>query len=234
MKQTLAITACALALPGLALAATRPYEAGTFDEVSVAAGVDVDITVGPTRSVVAETRSSSFDDLRISVQGRTLRIDRTPRSWFSNWFSWNRTRYQVHVATPALRALTASSGSDVDVKGRLAGDFSVTASSGSDVEVAGIGGGNVKVNSSSGSDVELAGSCIALDAEASSGSDLDAKDLRCENVSLQVSSGSDISVAATKRVSGRASSGSDVVVHGKPALVQVEKSSGADLTVRDQ
>jgi hypothetical protein len=89
----------------------------------------------------------------------------------------------------------------------------------------------VKATSSSGSDLDIAGSCLSLEAAASSGSDLDADDLKCESVTVQASSGSDVSVAATKRVAGRASSGSDVVVRGRPAQVQVEKSSGADLSV---
>lgn len=233
MKPILAITACAFALPGIALAATRTYDMGAFEAVSVAAGVDVDITLGPTRSVIAETRSDSFDDLRISVEGNVLHIDRAPRRWSFNWFTGNRRNYHVHVVTPALHSLTASSGADVKVKGNLDGDFTVTASSGSEVGVSGIRGGNVRATTSSGSDINIAGSCISLEATASSGSDLDAEDLLCENVSLQTSSGSDVSVAATKRVTGRASSGSDVSVHGRPALVQVEKSSGADVSNRN-
>lgn len=232
MKQLLAITACVAALPGVALAATRAYETGAFDGVSVAAGVDVDITVGTTQRVTAETNRGDFDDLRIALDGKVLRIDRKPLSGFFNWFG-GRPKYKVHVATPALHFLAASSGSDVTVKGIPEGDFTVTASSGSDVHVTQLKGGNVRVTSSSGSDLDIAGSCIALEATASSGSDLHADDLRCESVTVESSSGSDVSVAASKRVSGKASSGSDVVVRGRPAIVQVEKSSGASIALRD-
>jgi hypothetical protein len=233
MKRMLAVTACAIAMPGITLAATRTYDTGAFDAVSVASGVDADITMGSSHSVVAETRSGSFDDLRIAVEGKVLRIERAPRSWFANWFTWNHQNYKVRVVTPTLHSLTASSGADVKVSGNMEGDFTVAASSGSDVEISQLRGGNVKATSSSGSDLELAGSCISLDIEASSGSDVDADDLRCENVTVHTSSGSDVSVAASKRISGQASSGSDVVVRGRPALVQVEKSSGADVTLRD-
>ncbi|HXC58160.1 MAG TPA: head GIN domain-containing protein [Steroidobacteraceae bacterium] len=232
MKRVLAITACALALPGIAVAATRPYDTGAFEAVSVATGVNVDITVGSIRSVVAETTWGSFDDLRISVENGVLHIDRAPRSWLSTLFS-GRRHYQVHVVTPALHSLAASSGSDVKVKGNLQGDFTITASSGSDVGVSEIRGGNVRATTSSGSDIDIAGSCLSLEINASSGSDLDAEELQCESVTLQISSGSDVSVTATKRVTGKASSGSDVTVHGRPAIVQVEKSSGADVAVRN-
>jgi hypothetical protein len=227
MKSIFAIAACAFTLPGVALAATRTYEMSPFEGISIAAGVDARVTVGPTQSIVAETWSNNFEDLRIAVEDHVLRIDRSPRSWFSNLFFGNG--YTVHVVMPALHSLTASSGSDVSVKGNLEGDLSITASSGSDIDVAQIKGGDVKVNASSGSDLDISGSCVSLDAHLSSGSDLRAKNLKCENVTLQTSSGSDVSVHATKRVVGKASSGSDVLVRGKPALVQVETSSGADV-----
>jgi hypothetical protein len=230
MKRIFVITACAFALPGVALAATRPYETGTFEKVSVAEGIAADITMGPTRSVVAETKSDSFDDLRISVKDNVLQIDRPARSWFS---FGQHTSYQVHVTTPALHSLAASSGAEVTVKGAFEGDFAVTASSGSDVHVSQVKGGKVSVSTSSGSDISIAGSCVSLEAQASSGSDLDADDLKCENVSLQASSGSDISVAASKGVTGHASSGSDVRVVGKSSTVQVDKSSGAHVVVKE-
>jgi hypothetical protein len=232
MKRILAITALAVALPGAALAATRTYETGAFEGVSVAAGVEADVTLGPTRSVVAESRSDDFDDLRISVEGNVLRIDRPPGSWFSGLFSM-RPDYKVQVVTPALHSLAASSGSEVTVKGSLEGGLSVKASSGSEVEVSLVKGGNVKAGSSSGSQIDIEGSCLSLEAEASSGSDLDAEDLKCEDVIVRASSGSDISVTATKRVTGKASSGSDVSIRGQPPVVQVETSSGASVKVRD-
>jgi hypothetical protein len=197
--------------------------------VSVAAGITADIQVGSPRSIVAETSSADFDDLKITVEGNVLRIGRPQRSWFS--FS-RRARYQVRIVTPALRSVSASSGAEVDVDGDLQGDFSLDASSGSEVDVSAVRGGTVKVSASSGSDVSIAGTCMSLDAHASSGSDLRAEGLRCENVSIQASSGSDASVVATQSVTGKASSGSDVRVAGAPRLVQVDKSSGADFEVR--
>jgi len=220
------IAACLL-LPAAGFAASRTYAVTPFDAVSVTAGVDVEISLGATHSVMAETRTSNFDDLRISVQGNVLKIDRRSRGWFQ----FRRPAYQVHVVTPALHSVVASSGSDVDVKGTSDGDFSVEASSGSDVQIVVGKARTVKVAASSGSDVEIAGSCTALEARASSGSDLDADDLRCETAAIEASSGSDVSVFASRSVSGAASSGSDVQVSGAPATVNVERSSGADVRV---
>ncbi len=232
MKRIFAITACAFALPGVTLAATRTYETGAFERVSVAAGVAADITIGPTRSVLAEAQSNDFADLRIAVENNGLHIERPGSSWFSNWSSC-RPSYQVHVATPALRSLAASSGAEVKVKGAVEGDLAVVASSCGDVDVSLVNGGKVRLSTSSGSQISIAGSCTLLDAEASSGSDLDADELKCENVSLQASSGSELSVAASNSVTGNASSGADIRVRGKPTAVQVDTSSGAHFVVKD-
>ena len=230
MKRRVAILACLSALPAAALSATKSYDMPAFDSVSVSAGINVDVTVGPAHGIVAETTAENFDDLEISVEDNVLHIGRAG-SW--SWFTGRPPRYDVHVNAPALRSLKASSGADVTVKGNVAGDFTVKASSGSDVDVSGLNGGNVKATSSSGSDLEIEGTCVSLETEASSGSDLEADGLQCENASVRTSSGSDVSVAASRQVTVRASSGSDVVVRGKPPTVNVDKSSGADVTIRD-
>lgn len=229
MKSLSVLAACALALPVAAFGATRTYDLGGFDSVAVAAGVTADIRLGSPGSIVAETSSASFDDLRIAVEGKVLRIGRPARSWFS--FS-RRPRYRVRIVTPALRSVAASSGAKVRVTGSVQGDFSLVAASGSEVDVSAVSGGNVKIRTSSGSEVSIAGSCVSLDAETASGSELDADGLRCENVSIRTSSGSEASVVATQSVTGKASSGSDIRIAGAPRLVQVEKSSGADVKVR--
>jgi hypothetical protein len=232
MKRIFAITACTLALPVAALAASRTYDTGAFETVSVAAGVEADVSIGPTRSVIAEAKSDDFNDLEITVQDNVLHIGRPASSWFSNWFS-HRPDYHVHVVTPALRSLAGSSGALVTVNGAVDGDFSINTSSGSRAHVSLVKGGNVKARTSSGGGINIAGSCVSLEAGASSGSGLDAEDLKCESVSLQASSGSDVSVAASKSVSGNASSGANIRVRGKPASVDVDTSSGAHLVVKE-
>lgn len=230
MKPLIALTACALTWSTTTLAATRPYDTRAFEAVSVAAGITVEVTLGSPRSVVAETRGKGFDDLHISVEDDVLRIARPARSWFS---LGRRADYRVRVVTPVLHSVSASSGSEVTVDGNLQGDLAVEASSGSEVDITKIKGGVLTARSSSGSKIHLAGSCVSLEARASSGSDLDAEDLQCENVAVQASSGSDLSVGATKRITGQVSSGADVKVRGRPDVVQVEKSSGGDVVVRN-
>lgn len=228
MNRTPAVALCLLLTSSGAVAATRTYDTGAFEAISVAAGVNAQIALGQTRSVVAETRAGDFDDLQITVQAGVLRIERTRGRW--NFFR-RRPDYQVRIVTPVLRAVTASSGADVEASGVSEGDFTVEASSGSDVQVSGLKGGGIRAHASSGSDLALDGSCTTLTVSASSGSDVDAGNLRCQSVTVEASSGSDVAVFAASSVTGKASSGSDVKIGGRPSAVQVEKSSGADVSV---
>ena len=225
MNRATLFAACLL--PLAASAATRSYETPGFEAVSVGSGVDVEITLGDRRSVVAESWLGDFNSLRIVVEGNVLKIDRPLAKWF--FFSW--PGYTVRVVTPVLRSIIASAGSDVKAEGATEDDFVIAASSGSDVHLTGIRGGGVRVTASSGSDIALAGTCSSLDVQASSGSDVKASDLRCETVVVRASSGSDLSVSASRSVGGKLSSGSDLTVHGAPASVQVDRSSGADVRV---
>lgn len=223
----LAIAASAVLLPMTATSATRSYQVGAFDKVSVAAGVRVEIAQGATRNVVADTSADDFDDLRIVVKSGELRIDR-PASWFR---FGRRTDYTVRVTMPLLRGMEASSGSNVNVKGGFAGDFEVSTSSGSHVEIAQLKGGNVQARSSSGSALEVTGSCQSLDVEISSGSNINAGKLMCESATVDASSGSAAKVAAARNLTASASSGASVRVNGAPMAVKVRKSSGGRVIV---
>ncbi|MET0280310.1 MAG: head GIN domain-containing protein [Steroidobacteraceae bacterium] len=230
MKRLTRTVFSTLLLPAAASAASRNYELPRFEAVSVAAGISADIHMGASQSVVAESKSGDFDDLRVTVEGKVLRIDRPQRGWFS--FGGQRTAYQIHVVTPTLHSLRASSGADARLEGEVAGDFSAEASSGADIRVAHLKGDNVKLEASSSGDITIAGSCASLAVAASSGADIEAAGLQCAKVTVDASSGSDISVAATSSVAGSASSGADVRVTGAPAVVQVSRSAGADVRVK--
>lgn len=231
MRPHIALATCLLVLPIAAQAATRTYDTPAFHSIQTAAGVTVDVRAGRSHRVVAETTAKDFADLRISVDDGVLRIERPRRSWF--WFG-RRPDYRVRVDAPELRGVSASSGSRVTVVGeRSGGNLSVSASSGSSVDMQVGRSSTVSAHSSSGSQLRLRGSCQSLTVEASSGSNLDAADLHCADAEVQASSGSAVSLAATRRVAGSASSGSSVRVAGGAAVVEVRRSSGAAVQVRN-
>ena len=99
MHRITTLIVCTFALSNVALVATCAFPAGAFESVSVASGVEVDISVGPVRSVTAETRGDTFDDLQIAVEGNVLRIERRARNWLSSLLSGGRPDYLVRVVS---------------------------------------------------------------------------------------------------------------------------------------
>lgn len=218
----------AFALAGLAHAETRTFEVGSFSNIDISAGLDLNFQSGTSQSVTVENAKGDFSDIEVEVRGDTLVLKRKKRM---NW-GQRRAQYGITVTAPVISGLEASSGSDVSGSGMSGENIRIDVSSGADVSVTGVNGGTVTIQTSSGSDASVSGSCATVRADSSSGSDLVARDLVCQNGEADASSGSDISIHVTGTVRADASSGGDVEVFGNPVDVTTDKSSGGSVTIR--
>lgn len=81
----------------------------------------------------------------------------------------------------------------------------------------------------SGADVRGSGETDSIRLVASGGASVDLVDLVARAVEVEVSGGAVVLVSATGSVTGRASGGADVEVHGSPDLIDVATSGGADV-----
>ena len=207
LASTMSIVAAALvALP--AMADEQSFDLDGFTSVDSSAGVSVDITVGSGYSIRAEGSEKALDRLRIEVKGDTLYVGRKRK------VNWGKTgSVDVTVTMPALESLDSSSGSSIDASGVEASDFSADASSGSRISVS--------------------GSCTDLNADVFSGARIDAKDLECKKVIADGSSGGSISASADTRLIADASSGASIRVYGSPTDVDIDKSSGGSVKIKN-
>jgi len=220
----------ALGLAGVASAETRTFDVGSFTQIDISAGLDLNFEQGATQSVIVENTKGDFSDIEVLVKGDTLVLKRKKNM---NW-GWNsrRERYGITVTAPVISGIEASSGSDVAGRGMSGDRISIDVSSGADVTVTGVDGGTVTIETSSGSDASVAGTCNTVRADSSSGSDIEARDLICQNGEADASSGSDISIHVTGSVNADVSSGADVDVYGSPTDVRTDKSSGGSVSIR--
>jgi hypothetical protein len=194
------------ALP--AQAAEKTFQIGSFDGVSVSAGIIAQVAVGGAASARAEGTDEGIEKLEVFVKDNELIIRRKPMSGF-NW--GDRQRVTVYVTAPKLNRLDSSSGSRLVATGIDSSDFSIDVSSGSSSEVT--------------------GRCTTLAVDASSGAALKAATLKCENVTVDGSSGASARVYASKSVIADASSGASVHVSGSPKNVNIDESSGGNVSV---
>jgi hypothetical protein len=198
-----------------------------FNRLKVSTGIDVKLSQGNSHRVIIKANEDIIDDVESEVVGGTLKlyVDR-------NWF-WGGATVEAEITFVELNSIDVSAGSDVESDGLLTfEDLEIEASSGSDLRL-NLEAYDVKLRTSSGSDANLRGAARNFEARASSGSDISAYDFEVENAILECSSGSDVKANVSRTMKVKASSGSDIHYRGDPELLEVNTSSGADLTKVD-
>lgn len=227
-----ALAALIAVLPTAATAESRTYDVDSFTEIEISSGIDATIAIGETQSVEAEaTDAVRLDELIVEVSNGRLhaRFDWDVLDLFS---FGDAGRVRVTVTVPAIEAIESNSGADVVATGITGDRLDLASSSGADLEARDIAVETVVLESSSGADLDVSGTCTSARAETSSGANIDARDLVCETVEVEASSGADAAVHATQSVRAEASSGGNIDIHGAPAEVRTDESSGGDVTLR--
>lgn len=194
------ITAASAAFVMAALADTdKTYDFTGFDELDIAAGVEVSYETGDHYSVVAHFRQGGPDDMKIRQDGDRLYISKKAMSGWGN-----KLRVTLNITSPELNAIEASSGSSIRASGVNAGSFALKVSSGGSAEVS--------------------GTCKDIAVKASSGGNADARDLKCESATASASSGGSVEAYASVRATSSTSSGGNVDIWGNPADRTVNNS----------
>ncbi len=196
-----------LALP--AGAQTESWDIRGFDEIDVAEGLRVVFETAGEHSVTAHFEKGGRDDVEVELKGDRLALSRR-----DGWGWRNRVRATFHVTAPRLDAVKASSGA------------SMTASA-IDAEA-------FEIDASSGSSVTLGGVCDALKIDVSSGASIDASALECTDLHVDASSGSAVRAHARGEIRADASSGASVTIAGGGRPIDIDKSSGASVSIEPQ
>jgi len=170
---------------------TETYDFSGFDELDIAADVEVIYEASNDYSVVAEFSRGGPDDMKIRQDGDRLYISRKMKSGWGD-----KLRVTVRVSSPDLNAIEASSGSSIEATGINADQFELTVSS--------------------GASAELSGTCGDLELKVSSGGNADAKDLHCRTLYASASSGGSADAYASESATGKTSSGGSIDVWGNP------------------
>jgi hypothetical protein len=222
------------ALLSPALAESRSFEVGSFDQISVAAGISAVVDVGGPQSVRGEAPSNAILD-HLLVQVIDSRLEIRFQSGVMDWvFNLGEDRnVLLHVSVPRLNSASASAGADLDVHGMAADLATLSASSGGAISADGAKLGFATLDASSGGTITIAGTCDTLAANASSGGTLAAKALVCSVVNANASVGGNITVTATTSINANASVGGNVSVSGKPTDISLNASTGGTARLAD-
>jgi len=202
----------------------------SYDAVKVSTGIDLYIRQGNKQQVTVEADEDDLEDLVTEVRGGELSIYFESNSSFWDWSNRSAT---VYVTVTDIKAITSSSGSDVMGETIIvAEDIQLESSSGANMKLQ-IKARRLTAESSSGSEMELSGEAEEFDGRSSSGSDLDARELTAKKATVRASSGSDLAISVVDEIDADASSGSDISYSGRPQYVNIDESSGGDVSRRN-
>ena len=178
----------------------QSYDFSGFDELDVAAGIEVVYKSADQFSVSADFRRGGPEDLKIHQDGDRLYISKKLMSGGRD----DQLRVTLTVTSPELNAVEASSGSSVKAEGVASDAFALKVSS--------------------GASVEISGTCGNLALKVSSGGSANARELICERVTANASSGGSADAYASVQASSKTSSGGSIEIWGNPSDRSANKS----------
>lgn len=202
---------------------TRTLNYQGFSEVSVASGMQVDITQSQTYSVRVTADPQLWEGLLIEQRGNRLEFRME-----SGWRHSGRGRVQIEITMPALEALDLSGGSQGQISMNAGSDFRLNLSGGSSLE-GNLNCGDMSLNLSGGSKAALAGAGANLDLNGSGGSQLRFRDFSARDLEANLSGGSNAVVSLNGVINANMSGGSEITYYGNASVGSTRANGGSKI-----
>ena len=249
MKSLFLLLAVALA-SATSAQTSKTFDVTDFTGVSVNSGIDATIEYGATHSVVVTANADVMDDLKVEVDGRTLKLNIDGGSSWWGWLSGGGAKGQVTavITTPQLERVTSNGGADVaSAHNWTAEKFTAVSNGGADlslsvtaeeVEATSNGGADltlvvnakrVEASSNGGADLIISGTADHAELSANGGADVSARKLMCRTVDASANGAGDVAVSVSESIKARANGGSDIDYYGDPAQVDAKSNGGSDV-----
>lgn len=205
---------------------SQEMDLSDFTKVNASHSFTVNINQGDSYSVIIRTDDNLVDNLDVSVQGDTLRIQFDPnRSPLSGTM-------EADITMPQLTGIEFSGASDGTISGfSSTNDFRADLS-GSSSLTGDLESGDARFDVSGASDVRLGGSGGNLVIDASGSSDLKLFDFAVEDADIQVSGSSTAEVNVNGTMNVNASGASDVTYTGNPSLGNIDTSGSSSVNAQ--
>lgn len=224
-----AITTFCVSISTVAWADTQSFDLSGFDDVTVAQGIQMQITKGEAFEVIAESDDpEQLERLELDIRRGILRAQMDYGLFPFNWEE--KETVTIRVTMPSLNHAEAATGAKIMADMMGGSNTELSATTGALLQINVIDGGSMSVVVSNGANIKIAdGTCTSVSAKASGGSILDMEKVACADVEIDASSGSNASVNADKSINADASSGGKIRVYGAHEKVEVDTSSGGEI-----
>jgi hypothetical protein len=190
------------AIHGSGNAKTESRAVASFSKIDLTGSPDVEVTVGPARSVAVTTDDNVLPIIETTVEGETLKIH-SKRSYNTS------LGVKVIITVPALDGVAVSGSGNMQVAGLKTGEM--------DASVTGSG------------NVILSGVLDQLRGRIIGSGDLRAGDLAAKNVHVAVTGSGDATVRATEQLDASVTGSGNVRYSGKPPQVRHHVTGSGDI-----
>ncbi len=202
----------------------KPIEVGAFHAVRVRAGIHVELSVGPDRSVVVHAEENIQPLVAVEVSHGTLEIGWVEHSSHSDH------GVTVQVAAAEVDELEASGGASIEGEVAKSDTLDVDVSGGGELHLRGVDARALTASGSGAATLELRGKAEQLKLDASGATRFPLEKLAVREARIDASGGCEGALQASGLVKGEISGGVSLRVTGG-AKTRVSSSGGSSVDV---
>ncbi|WP_151089429.1 head GIN domain-containing protein [Hymenobacter baengnokdamensis] len=215
-------------VPALAQTSSEVRAVSSFHAVEVSSGIELYVTAGtPQRVEVTADTPENRARIKTTVEDGVLRVKFDMQA-SDLWRNNRHNKLRVNVTAARLTGLSASSGSELQVKSTAyaTADLRLSVSSGASLK-GDFAAASIQAELSSGAEAVVSGTTQRLGVRTSGGGSFNGKNLRTSDCEAEASSGGSVAVEVQKTLSARASSGGSVTYGGAPQVSKHTSSGGS-------
>ncbi|HYW14599.1 MAG TPA: head GIN domain-containing protein [Allosphingosinicella sp.] len=207
--------------------ATRNFQVGAFDRISLTGASNVVVTVGGAPSVRAEGDLALLEKLEIKVENGILRIGYKKGDWSFGWRK-DRQPVTVHVSAAALRGAEVAGSGDMKIDKIEGGDFAGEIAGSGEIELASLRARNAKFSIAGSGGVTASGSAETAEFDIAGSGGVRAAGLQVRSAKVSIAGSGNVETKATESASVDIMGSGDVVVTGG-ARCSVNKMGSGDV-----
>ena len=208
-------------------AASRTYDVGSFESVSLGGPYDVVVTVGPAASVRAEGDAEEIERMEVSVEDGGLEIKRRRSSGMNIGFGPNR-QVRVHVTVPSLKAAAIGGSGDMKIDKVEGSSFAASIGGSGDMAIGAMRVGQADFSVAGSGGITASGAADRTSVSIAGSGDVALQGLRSRAASVSVVGSGDVRVNAAEAADVSIMGSGDVEVAGG-ARCSVSKMGSGDV-----
>lgn len=200
---------------------TQNRQVGTFSEISVGGGMQVEVSQGSTHTLSIQADDNLLEYIVTEVNGSKLQIR------YKNNVSVSSRKVKVTITTPRLDGAAISGSGSLYTTGSIPsnGVFDAAISGSGNLKIAS-GANEVKARISGSGDIAFAGNASALDVSISGSGSFKGFELNTREAVVSISGSGSVETAVNGKIDARIAGSGSVLYKGSAQVSMKTSGSG--------